>query len=91
MNSDVITQALVDDCALFFIACHFVYGLVSRELFQKMFLKQHEMANVDEILDVLLDGTISLVKIDNKEYLWPLDYPVIEEAKRYVKDQKQLC
>ena len=90
LNSDVITQALVDDCALFFIACHFVYGLVSRELFQKMFLKQHEMANVDEILDVLLDGTISLVKIDNKEYLWPLDYPVIEEAKRYVKDQKQL-
>ena len=88
LKQGALIETETADTSLFMLACHFVYGLIPKDIFQDILLKEITQIDKMDIIFEKLSDKFEYIKIDNKEYIWPNQYPVVEEAKQYLNKQE---
>ena len=90
LTQDVILETTLNDIRIFLLASHAVYGLVPKDLLIKTITtKRPQIKDINKIIE-LLQEEYSIIKIDDKEYLWPANYPLPEKVKENITNPKDL-
>lgn len=86
LNSKTYLDSQSNNFYTCLIACHYIYGLVSKDLLLTIYKQNHNISvNTDELFRCI-DDKVEKITIKDQEYYWPNIYPIVEEVKTIPKE-----
>lgn len=83
MTDQFFLDAIRNNIIQFLLACHYVYGLVSKDVFVKVYKERYPDVCIDDF-SLEIQQHFEQIIIEDQIYYWPKAYPVIEKARDFI-------